>query len=49
MRLGTASVALPRNRALTEVSFVTIMPGLPQAKILDSLRLFAQEVMSRYR
>ncbi len=34
---------------ITELSFVTIMPGLPQQKILDSMRLFAAEVMPRYR
>lgn len=34
---------------ITEVSFITIMPGLPQAKILESLRLFASDVMPRYR
>ena len=31
-----------------ELSFVTILPGLEQAKVLDSMRLFAEEVMPRY-
>ena len=31
-----------------EISLVSIMPGLPQEKILDSLHLFAAEVMPRY-
>ncbi|MSR13233.1 MAG: LLM class flavin-dependent oxidoreductase [Gammaproteobacteria bacterium] len=34
---------------ITEISCVTILPGLPQAKILESLRLFADEIMPRYR
>lgn len=34
---------------ITELSFITILPGLSQARILDSLRLFASEVMPRYR
>ena len=34
---------------ITELSFITILPGLAQARILDSLRLFAREVMPRYR
>lgn len=33
---------------VTEISLVTQMPGLPQAKILDSLRLFAREIMPHY-
>ena len=32
-----------------EINFVTILPGLPQAAILDSLRCFAAELMPRYR
>ena len=32
-----------------EINFVTILPGLPQAAILDSLRCFASELMPRYR
>ena len=31
-----------------ELSFVTILPGLEQARVLDSMRLFAEEVMPRY-
>ncbi len=37
------------DSGITEVSFITILPGLAQAKILDSMRLFAAEVMPRYR
>jgi hypothetical protein len=33
---------------IREISLVSIMPGLAQEKILDSLRLFAAEVMPRY-
>jgi natural product biosynthesis luciferase-like monooxygenase protein len=33
---------------ITEISLVTQMPGLAQDKILDSMRLFAQEVMPHY-
>jgi hypothetical protein len=33
----------------TEISLVTQMPGLGQEKILDSMRLFAAEIMPRYQ
>jgi len=32
-----------------ELSFITMLPGLEQAKVLDCLRLFAEEIMPRYR
>jgi len=34
---------------VSEISLVTQMPGLAQAKILESMRLFAAEIMPRYR
>ena len=34
---------------VTEVSLVTQMPGLAQDKILDSMRVFAADVMPRYQ
>jgi natural product biosynthesis luciferase-like monooxygenase protein len=37
------------DAGVTEVNFVTILPGLPQDKILASLRLFAAEVMPHFR
>ncbi len=37
------------DAGITELSFITMMPGLPQTKILDSLRLFAADIMPRYR
>jgi hypothetical protein len=43
------TMAMIIEAGITELSLVTIMPGLPQQKILDSLRLFAAEVMPRYR
>jgi alkanesulfonate monooxygenase SsuD/methylene tetrahydromethanopterin reductase-like flavin-dependent oxidoreductase (luciferase family) len=33
---------------VTEISLVTQMPGLAQDKILESMRLFAREVMPHY-
>ena len=36
------------DAGITEVTLVTQMPGLTQEKILDSMRLFAKEVMPRY-
>ncbi len=36
------------DAGIGEISLVSIMPGLPQDKILDSLRLFAAEVMPQY-
>lgn len=43
------TMAIAIAAGITEFSLVTIMPGLPQAKILESLRLFAKEIMPRYR
>lgn len=43
------TMALIIEAGITEISFVTIMPGLPQEKILASMRLFASEVMPHYR
>lgn len=43
------TLAMILEAGITELSLVTILPGLPQEKILDSLRLFAAEVMPRYR
>ena len=37
------------DAGVTEVNFVTILPGLSQDKILASLRLFAAEVMPHFR
>jgi hypothetical protein len=34
---------------VTEISLVTQMPGLEQEKILDSMRLFATEIMPAYK
>jgi len=34
---------------VTEISLVTQMPGIDQEKILDSMRLFASEIMPHYR
>ena len=36
------------DAGIGEISLVSLMPGLAQDKILDSLRLFAAEVMPRY-
>lgn len=43
------TMALILEAGITELSVVTILPGLPQEKILDSMRLFAAEVMPKYR
>ena len=37
------------DAGIGEVSFVTILPGLEQSKVLDSMRLFAEEIMPRYQ
>ena len=38
-----------RDAGIDEISFVTIMPGLGQASILDSMRCFASEIMPKYQ
>jgi natural product biosynthesis luciferase-like monooxygenase protein len=43
------TITMAIEAGITEISCVTIMPGLSQAKILESMRLFASEVMPRYR
>ena len=37
-----------REAGIDELSFVTIMPGLEQERIMDSIRCFAGEVMPRF-
>ena len=37
------------DAGITEITLVTQMPGLIQEKILESMRLFAKEVMPRYQ
>ncbi len=44
-----ATMAAIIDSGITELAFLTVMPGLPHLKILDSLRLFASEVMPHYR
>lgn len=43
------TIEMAKDAGISELSFITILPGLPQRKILDSLRLFAAEVMPSYR
>jgi hypothetical protein len=43
------TIAQARDAGITEMSFITMMPGLTQQRILDSLRLFASDVMPKYR
>lgn len=43
------TMALIQEAGITEVSFLTMLPGLSQARVMESLRLFAREVMPRYR
>ncbi len=38
-----------RDAGIDEISFVTIMPGLAQEQILDSMRCFASEIMPKYQ
>ena len=38
-----------RDAGIDEISFVTIMPGLGQEQILDSMRCFASEIMPKYQ
>ena len=38
-----------RDAGIDEISFVTIMPGLGQPEILDSMRCFASEIMPKYQ
>lgn len=42
-------LASAREIGITDVSLVTIMPGLAQDKILASMRLFAEKVIPKYR
>ena len=37
-----------QQAGITDINLVTILPGLAQEKILDSLRLFAREVMPKF-
>jgi len=38
-----------RDAGVDEIPFVTVMPGLAQEKILDSMRCFASEIMPKYQ
>jgi alkanesulfonate monooxygenase SsuD/methylene tetrahydromethanopterin reductase-like flavin-dependent oxidoreductase (luciferase family) len=44
-----ACIEAALDLGVTEISLVTQMPGLRQDKILDSLRLFATEIMPHFR
>ena len=39
------TLAMAQDAGITEMSFITMLPGLMQDRVLDSLRLFAAEVM----
>ncbi len=41
-------IELAADLGVTEITLVTIMPGLTQGQILDSLRLFGRDVLPRY-
>lgn len=43
------TIAMAADAGITELSFITVLPGLAQTKVLDSLRLFAAEVMPAWR
>lgn len=39
------TIGMAADAGITELSFLTVLPGLTQEKVLESLRLFAAEVM----
>ena len=43
-----ACVERAAEAGIDEIGLVTILPGLPQAQVLDSLRLFASEVIPKF-